>query len=113
MGSLLTPAITSLIDERIGWVDEELEASLSSAGDPGQPAAPAGAAIELIHNFSLVHDDIEDSDEERRHRPTVWKNWGVPHAINVGSSMQAMVNVAALRLTRSFPDPLVVKALRT
>jgi geranylgeranyl diphosphate synthase type I len=72
-------------------------AAESMNGD-GRAAAPAGAAIEFIHNFSLVHDDVEDNDEERRHRPTVWKLWGIPQAINVGSNMQAMVEVAVLRL---------------
>jgi geranylgeranyl diphosphate synthase type I len=82
-------------------------------GGTGEEAAPAGAAVELIHNFSLVHDDIEDCDAERRHRPTVWKLWGVPHAINVGSSMQAMVNVAALRLAERVPSATVVRAFET
>jgi geranylgeranyl diphosphate synthase, type I len=52
--------------------------------------APAAACIELVHNFSLIHDDIEDSDEERRHRPTVWKVWGVAQAINTGDGLFAL-----------------------
>src|SRR5262245_58842786 len=161
MSAAITPAVAGLIDERIDWLDAEIEAALASGADlplyrmaryhlgwrdaalrpvdeearrrhggkrlrgvlcllacdavggEGARAAPAGAAIELIHNFSLVHDDIEDSDEERRHRPTVWKLWGVPHAINVGSSMQAMVNVAAMRLSRHAPPETVLAALDT
>src|SRR5438105_4794204 len=70
-------------------------------GGEGRVAVPAAAAVELIHNFSLIHDDIEDNDAERRHRPTVWRLWGVPHAINAGSLMQALVNRAALRLSES------------
>ncbi|MCB0151800.1 MAG: polyprenyl synthetase family protein, partial [Caldilineaceae bacterium] len=58
-------------------------------GDPAQ-ALPAAAAVEILHNFSLVHDDIEDGDETRRHRPTVWKLWGVPQAINAGDAMFAL-----------------------
>ncbi|HXF64774.1 MAG TPA: polyprenyl synthetase family protein [Caldilineaceae bacterium] len=68
-------------------------------GDPTQ-ALPAAAAIELLHNFSLIHDDIEDGDELRRHRPTVWKLWGVPQAINVGDGMFALAYAALQRLTR-------------
>jgi geranylgeranyl diphosphate synthase type I len=52
-------------------------------------ALPAASAIELLHNFSLIHDDIEDHDPSRRHRPTVWKVWGEPHAINIGDAVFA------------------------
>ena len=82
-----------------------------AVGGLGRAVAPAGAAIEFVHNFSLVHDDVEDNDAERRHRPTVWTLWGVPHAINVGSSMQAMVNVALLRLAEHHAPPLVVESM--
>src|SRR6266516_4517182 len=76
-----------------------LLASEAAGGAPGA-AVPAAAAVEFIHNFSLIHDDLEDEDPERRHRPTVWRLWGVPQAVNAGSNMQALVNEAALRLTR-------------
>jgi geranylgeranyl diphosphate synthase type I len=68
-------------------------------GDPSQ-ALPAAAAIELLHNFSLIHDDIEDGDATRRHRPTVWKVWGVPQAINVGDGMFTLAFAAIQRLTQ-------------
>jgi geranylgeranyl diphosphate synthase type I len=71
-----------------------------AVGGPPRAAVPAAAAVEFIHNFSLIHDDLEDEDPERRHRPTVWRLWGVPQAVNAGSNMQALVNEAALRLTR-------------
>src|SRR4051794_37275552 len=76
-----------------------LLASEAAGGAPGA-AVPAAAAVEFIHNFSLIHDDLEDEDPERRHRPTVWRLWGVPQAVNAGSNMQALVNEAAVRLTR-------------
>jgi geranylgeranyl diphosphate synthase type I len=63
-------------------------------------ALPASAAIELLHNFSLIHDDIEDGDETRRHRPTLWKVWGVPQAVNVGDGMFALAYTAMQRLTQ-------------
>ena len=66
-------------------------------GDPAQ-ALPAAAGIELLHNFSLIHDDIEDGDEVRRHRPTVWKVWGMPQAINVGDGMFTLAFQAFHRL---------------
>ncbi|MEQ8820962.1 MAG: polyprenyl synthetase family protein [Sumerlaeia bacterium] len=47
-------------------------------------ALPFACAIELMHNFALVHDDIEDGDEIRRNRPTVWKRYGLAHGVNIG-----------------------------
>jgi geranylgeranyl diphosphate synthase, type I len=61
-------------------------------------ALPGAAAVELGHNFSLVHDDIEDSDRERRHRPTLWALWGVPLAINAGDALFALSRLALYRL---------------
>ncbi len=68
-------------------------------GNPGN-ALPAAAAIELLHNFSLIHDDVEDGDETRRHRPTVWTVWGVPHAINAGDGMFSISFRTLQQLTR-------------
>jgi geranylgeranyl diphosphate synthase type I len=59
-----------------------------------QRALPAAAAIELIHNFTLIHDDIEDADTERRHRTTLWKIWGIPKAINTGDGMAFVAHLA-------------------
>src|SRR5207249_10296635 len=56
-------------------------------------ALPAAAAIELIHNFTLIHDDIEDGDAQRRHRSTLWKLWGVPQAINTGDGLFALARL--------------------
>src|SRR5947209_6738714 len=61
-------------------------------------AMPAAAAIELLHNFTLIHDDIEDQDPRRHHRPTVWSVWGVPQAINAGDGMFASSRLALQRL---------------
>ncbi|MFN2418576.1 MAG: polyprenyl synthetase family protein [Candidatus Limnocylindria bacterium] len=63
-----------------------------------RPAMPGAAAVELGHNFSLVHDDIEDADTERRHRPTLWAIWGVPLAINAGDALFALSRLALYRL---------------
>ena len=62
------------------------------------PALPAAAALELLHNFTLIHDDIEDQDATRRHRPTVWARWGVAQAINAGDGMYALSRLAVRRL---------------
>ena len=80
-------------------------------GDP-ERVLPAAAAVELLHNFSLIHDDIEDGDELRRGRPTLWKSWGVPLAINSGDTMFAMAHLALLRCMANGIDAArVVRAM--
>jgi len=69
-----------------------------SLGGDYKKALPGAAALELGHNFSLVHDDIEDADRERRHRPTLWALWGIPAAINAGDALFALSRLALYRL---------------
>jgi geranylgeranyl diphosphate synthase type I len=69
-----------------------------SLGGDYRRALPGAAAVELGHNFSLVHDDIEDGDRERRHRPTLWALWGIPLAINAGDALFALSRLALYRL---------------
>lgn len=59
-------------------------------------AMPFAAAIELMHNFCLVHDDIEDGDDYRRGRPAVWKKYGLAHAINIGDYLFTKIFSALL-----------------
>jgi geranylgeranyl diphosphate synthase type I len=75
--------------------------AFKSLGGDYRKTLPAAAAVELGHNFSLVHDDIEDSDRERRHRPTLWTLWGVPLAINAGDALFALSRLALYRLMES------------
>lgn len=75
-------------------------------------AKSAAASIELIHNFSLVHDDIQDNSDLRRGRRTVWVKWGAPMAINVGDAMFVIANQAILDLAEHYPADMVVKAAR-
>ena len=72
--------------------------------DPAR-ALPAAAALELIHNFSLVHDDIQDQDEERRHQATVWSLWGVPKALVAGDAMQSVGDLTLLEPTSHQTSP--------
>ncbi len=77
------------------------------------PALPGAAAVELGHNFSLVHDDIEDADTERRHRPTLWAIWGVPLAINAGDALFALSRLALYRLLEGgFSERRVLALMR-
>lgn len=57
---------------------------------PIENALDAAIAVEIFHNYSLVHDDIEDRDELRHGRPTLWSTYGVPQAINAGDAMCAL-----------------------
>ena len=68
-------------------------------------ALPAAAALELIHNFSLVHDDIQDQDRERRHQSTVWSLWGVPKALVAGNAMHSIGDVTLLGTAKSGAPP--------
>jgi geranylgeranyl diphosphate synthase type I len=78
-----------------------------------RPALPGAAAVELGHNFSLVHDDIEDGDRERRHRPTLWALHGIPQAVNTGDAMFALSRIALYRLSDlGFPDTTVLRLMR-
>lgn len=82
----------------------------SSCGADWQSALPAAAAVELVHNFSLVHDDIQDNSDKRRGRPTTWVKWGRPMAINVGDALFVMSNQAIIDLKESYPAEVVVRA---
>jgi geranylgeranyl diphosphate synthase type I len=82
----------------------------ASCGGDWRTALPAAAAVELVHNFSLVHDDVQDNSDKRRGRPTVWTKWGVPMAINAGDALFVIANQAILDLEKTLPAPLVVRA---
>ena len=107
-----------MMQYHMGWADDMFRPSEIPAGKRIRPllcllacdavggdpagAIPAAAAVEILHNFSLVHDDIEDGDETRRHRPTLWALWGVPQAINAGDGMFALAHAALLRAWGGF-----------
>lgn len=118
-----------LMQYHMGWLDEQLQPAQSKAGKQIRPllllltchaaggnwhqAVPAAAAIELLHNFSLIHDDIEDNSPTRRGRKTLWHIWGIPLAINTGDAMFAVAHLALNRLIeRQVAPHLVVTALR-
>jgi geranylgeranyl diphosphate synthase type I len=70
--------------------------SAEAAGAPSETGVPGAVAIQLVHNFSLVHDDVMDGDRTRRHRPTAWSVFGVPRAIIAGDVMLSMAYDALL-----------------
>lgn len=83
-GKRIRPAVTLLVAGAAG-------------GDPVQ-AAPVAAAIELLHNFTLIHDDVQDESETRRHRPTVRHIWGDKQAINAGDALFAVAHLPLFQL---------------
>jgi geranylgeranyl diphosphate synthase, type I len=70
--------------------------SAQAAGAAAQVGIPGAVAVELVHNFSLVHDDVMDGDTERRHRPTVWALWGATSAILTGDALLALAHEVLL-----------------
>ena len=77
-----------------------LAAARALGGDPDL-AVRAAVAVELAHNFTLLHDDVIDEDATRRHRPTAWAVFGVPDAVIAGDAMLAL----ALRVLAEDPHP--------
>ncbi|RJQ86250.1 polyprenyl synthetase family protein [Amycolatopsis panacis] len=82
--------------------------SAQAAGAAVEIGVPGAVAVELVHNFSLVHDDLMDGDTERRHRATVWSLWGAPSAILTGDAMLAL----ALEVVLDSGSPHTVPAAR-
>ncbi len=124
--------IHNVISYHFGWVDQNFESANFETGKMLRPTMcllvfealtnhhtdvlPVAAAIEMIHNFSLIHDDIEDGDIERRGRPTVWTIWGKPLAINVGDFLYTLAfnTIASLDTTKFPPErTLAVQRLIT
>ena len=109
------PDYRVMVRYTMGWVDEEgqpysqqtgkrlrpvlLLLCNETAGGTWQHALPAAAAVELLHNFSLVHDDIQDDSPLRHNRPTVWKIWGAPNAINGGDMLLTLAYAALQNLS--------------
>jgi geranylgeranyl diphosphate synthase type I len=75
--------------------------SCEAVGGERRQALSAAAAIELIHNFTLIHDDIEDGSHSRHGRDTVWRVWGEAQAINAGDGMFALAHLALYRLVEA------------
>ncbi|RDI68240.1 polyprenyl synthetase family protein [Nocardia pseudobrasiliensis] len=82
-------------------------AAANACGVDGRTVVPAAVAVELVHNFTLIHDDVIDVDRLRRGRATVWTVWGVPQAICLGDALHAL----AIRvLTSAWPSAVGVEA---
>ncbi len=112
----------------LGWLDRHMAPSVAPPGKRLRPALcflvcealgadaacalPGATAVELVHNFSLVHDDIQDRSRLRRHRETVWSIWGIPQGINVGDGLFAIAQLALLETGSALKaDDIVRSAL--
>ena len=74
-------------------------------------AVPAASAIELTHAFSLLHDDIQDNDNERHHRATAWSIWGIPKALVAGNAMRSLGDLATqLLISNGYSDETAFQA---
>lgn len=112
----------------LGWVDEHdqpyhqitgkrirplfLLLCNEAAGGDWHHALPAAAAVEILHNFSLVHDDIQDDSPIRHGRSTVWKIWGVANAINAGDALFSLAYTALEQLSQSTTPEITIKSWR-
>jgi geranylgeranyl diphosphate synthase type I len=77
-----------------------------------EAALPAAAAVELVHNFTLIHDDIQDHSPLRRGRPAVWSVWGIPQAINAGDGLFIIARNALLDLrARGIPPDVIMDCI--
>ncbi len=110
----LAPPMDTVAAYHFGWLDAHGRPSEAGGGKAVRPALallsaevtgatpetgiPGAVAVELVHNFSLLHDDLMDGDEQRRHRDTVWKVHGPAQAILVGDALFALANELLLEL---------------
>lgn len=122
------PGFGVMLRYALGWVDENdqpfpqttgkrlrpllMFLCTEASGGHWQTTLPAASAVEFLHNFSLIHDDVQDDSPTRHNRPTVWKLWGIPNAINAGDALYTLAYIALERLSESLPAEQVVHLWR-
>jgi geranylgeranyl diphosphate synthase type I len=108
----LAPAVRDVAGYHFGWIEADGSVRASNSGKavrptlavvsaqavgaPAEVGVPGALAVEFVHNFSLLHDDVMDRDEERRHRPTAWTVFGNSAAILAGDALLALAFEALL-----------------
>jgi geranylgeranyl diphosphate synthase type I len=124
------PLLAGMVRYHLGYADADLAplppgavdrgkrvrpavALLAAGAAGGDPllAAPVGAALELLHNFTLIHDDIQDESPTRRHRPTIWRLWGTGQAINAGDALFAVAHLPFFTLPAAGVSPTLALRL--
>ena len=113
-------AVYDMLRYYMGWADTEGNPIVATEGKYLRPtlclfacqvtggsveqAMPAAVALEMIHNFSLIHDDIQDQDETRHHRKTLWAVWGIPKALVAGNVLRVVADSCLEGLVRRGVD---------
>ena len=124
--SRLAPTVRGVVGYHLGWADaagaptdadgaggtagKALRPTLAvlsaqSVGAPGLDGVPGSLAVEFVHNFSLLHDDVMDADTERRHQPTAWTVFGTSAAILAGDALLALAFEALLEVEPARAQP--------
>lgn len=113
-----------MVAHHMGWADPSaargkrirpllMLLSCAGTGEDWKDCVPAAGALELLHNFSLIHDDIQDKSETRRGRPTIWNLWGVAQAINIGDALFALAHLSMQRTSEAeLPPQTILAALK-
>jgi len=115
--------LIQMVRHHLGWIKPEASRGkrlrpllallcCDAAGGNWQSALPAAGAIEWIHNFSLIHDDIEDRSETRRGRETVWKRWGIAQATNTGDALFALAHISTYDLEAHGHDSATILSIQ-
>ena len=118
-----TALLFQMVSHHLGWIKSEASRGkrlrplltllcCDAAGGHWQAALPAAGAIEWIHNFSLIHDDIEDKSETRRGRETVWKRWGIAQATNTGDALFALAHLLTHELEEHGHDSATILSIQ-
>ena len=121
-----SPELREMLRYHMGWEDEN--AARASRGKRLRPliallttgafseyptkALPAAVAVELLHNFTLIHDDIEDQSPLRHGRPTLWQKYGTAQAINAGDALFSIAQLSMLDLAKTCNQYVVLDAAR-
>lgn len=121
------PGLGQILRYHLGWESQGTNAvdaqgkrirpilvllSAAAAGGIWEAALPAAASVEILHNFSLIHDDIEDNSPMRRGRETVWKKWGQALAINAGDALFTLAYESLTGLSDTATPAVVAQAFR-
>jgi len=116
------PLFTEMIDWHFGWEknsNDQMQGKrlrpllllllCQATGGDFLTALPAATAVELIHNFTLIHDDIQDNSSTRHNRSALWFKYGAPQAINTGDALYSLAKISLDRMQKSYHCETILK----